>query len=292
MEILQKLANDNPDVPIFRMYLGQSYFQLSTGLLLEEGKSAEAEAASRTAVAIQRKVLDDSPGVSNYRFDLALSLNRRGWVLSQMGRLSEAEPDFREALAILRKLADDDPKHSMYRKIAAIAGLHLSDALRRLGRLAEAREQCERANTIMEELARKDPQSTDCHDILAWSHLSSGLVRRALGDPAGAAADARRAVELFDAVPQWSGEVWFLSACAHAALAGLAAREGSGVSAAEATSQAETAVGQLLKAVGSGYRNPDAYRTEDALDPLRSRADFRLLLLDVAFPAEPFAAAR
>jgi hypothetical protein len=41
-----------------------------------------------------------------------------------------------------------------------------------------------------------------------------------------------------------------------------------------------------------GYCNAGAFRTEDALDPLRDREDFRLLLMDLAFPAEPFAAAR
>jgi hypothetical protein len=45
-------------------------------------------------------------------------------------------------------------------------------------------------------------------------------------------------------------------------------------------------------AVGVGYRNPDAYRTEDALDPLRHRDDFRLFLMDLAMPEQPFAAAR
>jgi hypothetical protein len=40
-----------------------------------------------------------------------------------------------------------------------------------------------------------------------------------------------------------------------------------------------------------GYRNLDAYRTEDALDPLRDREDFKLLMMDVAMPAEPFASA-
>ncbi len=41
-----------------------------------------------------------------------------------------------------------------------------------------------------------------------------------------------------------------------------------------------------------GYRAPDAYRTDSVLDALRNRADFRLLALDLAFPAEPFAAPR
>jgi hypothetical protein len=41
-----------------------------------------------------------------------------------------------------------------------------------------------------------------------------------------------------------------------------------------------------------GYRSPDAYRTEDALDTLRDRPDFRLLMMDLAMPTEPFAAVR
>jgi hypothetical protein len=45
----------------------------------------------------------------------------------------------------------------------------------------------------------------------------------------------------------------------------------------------------LREAVGMGYRNLDAFRTEDALDPFRDRPDFRLLMMDLAMPADPFA---
>jgi hypothetical protein len=38
-----------------------------------------------------------------------------------------------------------------------------------------------------------------------------------------------------------------------------------------------------------GYRNSGVYRNETALDPLRGRDDFRLFLLDLAFPHEPLA---
>ncbi len=44
----------------------------------------------------------------------------------------------------------------------------------------------------------------------------------------------------------------------------------------------------LRKAIQMGY-SAESYRTEDALDPLRGRDDFRLLLLDLAMPADPFA---
>jgi hypothetical protein len=53
--------------------------------------------------------------------------------------------------------------------------------------------------------------------------------------------------------------------------------------------QAARAMGSLHKAVAMGYRSPDSYRTEDALDPLRDRDDFRALMIDLAVPAEPFA---
>jgi hypothetical protein len=45
----------------------------------------------------------------------------------------------------------------------------------------------------------------------------------------------------------------------------------------------------LRQAITAGYRDTNAYRTESALDPLRARPDFRALLLDHAFPTNPFA---
>jgi hypothetical protein len=48
----------------------------------------------------------------------------------------------------------------------------------------------------------------------------------------------------------------------------------------------------LQEAVALGYRLTDAIRTEPALDSLRDRPDFRLLMMDLEFPAEPFAGAR
>jgi hypothetical protein len=47
----------------------------------------------------------------------------------------------------------------------------------------------------------------------------------------------------------------------------------------------------LRRAVGMGYRSRDAFRTEAALGPLRSRDDFQLLMMDLAMPADPFARA-
>jgi hypothetical protein len=66
------------------------------------------------------------------------------------------------------------------------------------------------------------------------------------------------------------------------------------VPAADALSEAEAdaALALLVGAAGMGYRCIEKYRTEDALDPIRGRDDFRLLMLDLAMPADPFAGPR
>jgi hypothetical protein len=52
---------------------------------------------------------------------------------------------------------------------------------------------------------------------------------------------------------------------------------------------ADRAMELLRRAVGAGYRNLEALRTESTFDPLRTRAEFDDLLTDAAFPHEPFA---
>jgi hypothetical protein len=83
----------------------------------------------------------------------------------------------------------------------------------------------------------------------------------------------------------------FEMACCHAALAGLAGRAASGVSADEAKIESARAMELLARAVAAGYRNASEIRIESALGPLRSRDDFRVLMMDLAFPTEPFARA-
>ena len=53
--------------------------------------------------------------------------------------------------------------------------------------------------------------------------------------------------------------------------------------------RSDAAMALLRKAIEMGYRAVNAYRTEDALDPLRSRDDFPLLMRDLEFPSDPFA---
>jgi hypothetical protein len=40
--------------------------------------------------------------------------------------------------------------------------------------------------------------------------------------------------------------------------------------------------------VSAGFRDAEHIKTDADLDPLRSRPDFRALILDLAFPSDPF----
>ena len=258
-------------------------------MLSQTGKPSAAEAEYRRALEIHQKLAADNPAVTEFRKFLAIGHINLGLLLSTMGRSAEAAADDRAAMAIFEKLVVDNPKVPDYRDGLATSHTELSDALRRLGRPAEAHDTCDRAVAIREALVQEVPKVPLYRSHLAWSFRRRGLARSDMGDLAGAAADARRAMALWEGLPSREGEEWFETAGAHAALAVLAGRAGSGVSAAEALSEADAAMALLRKAIDMGYRIVNAYRTEDAFEPLRGRDDFRLLMMDLAMPAEPFA---
>ena len=165
----------------------------------------------------------------------------------------------------------------------------MADLLRKSGRRDEAREACERARKLREPLVRDLPQVTTYRGGLAETLLKSGQVHLDAHDLAGASAAWERAARLYDALKFPNGEQAFFRSCCHAGLAGLAARPGSAVSAEQGQAESDRAMSWVRRALALGYRNPDAYRTETALDAIRDRPDFRRLMMDLAMPADPFA---
>jgi hypothetical protein len=45
----------------------------------------------------------------------------------------------------------------------------------------------------------------------------------------------------------------------------------------------------LHRAVAAGYKNVRLMQKDSDLDPLRPRADFQLLMMDLSMPDDPFA---
>ena len=277
---MQKLADDNPAVTQFRYRLALNRLNLANVLMTYLGKPSEAGTELRKAIALLQKLAEDNPAVIQFRGGLANSHSSLALALSRMGKPTEAEAEFRAAVTILGKVVVDDPKVLFHRQDLAEGLNLLGGFLLKLGRSAEALDAYGRAFTLIEQLIKENPAEKDYPPNRVRSLVGRGRARRALGDPAGAAADVRLALRLSEGLRLPEGYAAFRIACSHAALAGLAGQEGTGVSAAEGKANADQAMALLRKAV-DGYRRIDVYRTEGALDPLREREDFKKLLAEL-----------
>jgi hypothetical protein len=100
-----------------------------------------------------------------------------------------------------------------------------------------------------------------------------------------------RALEGYEGLTSKNASVIYNIACAHACLASLLAAEPgpSPSRRALAAGHLDQAMASFRQAVEAGYRDPRLIAGDHDLDPLRSRPDFRQLMMDLAFPDDPFA---
>ena len=288
LAIHQKLADDNPAVTAFRSSLADTHNRLGW-LLSNTGKASAAEAEYRKALATSQKLADDNPAIPQFQRNLAYSLQLIGWQLAQAGKTDEAMGYYTREEAIRQKLVKARSATPGDRDSLANCQTNTADLLRRSGRLDQALAACERALAVREPLVEAHPDVANHRAGLGETYLRLGQVRGDMGNLAGAAAAWTRACAHYYGCGTLNGEQTFFRACCHAGLAGLAGRAGSGVPAAEGADQAEKAMALLLQAVTMAYRDHNLYRAESALDPLRNRADFQLLMMDIAMPTWPFA---
>ena len=286
--LYQKLADDNPAVTEFRQRLALSHSNLGV-VLSQNGRSWDAEAESHKALALYQRLADDNPALTKFQKDLANTLDGIGWQLAQSGNTADAIGYYTREEAIRQKLATASSATPVDRAFLANCQTNTAEVLRRSGRLKEALAACERALAVREPLVEAHPDFPDYRSGLGETYLRLGQARCDLENLAGAAVAWKHACACYDGIKSLISDYTFIRACCHAGLAGLASRPGAGVSATEGADHARKAMAVLRQAVALGYRDPNAYRTESALDSLRKRPDFQALMMDLMFPTMPFA---
>jgi serine/threonine-protein kinase len=274
--IQQKLADDNPAVTDFQFRLAFDHASLGN-LLWNMARPAEAESEYRTALALFKKLAEDLPAVTEFRNYLAAMHNSVGAVLSNTGKPAEAESELRTALALVQKLADDHPAVAEFSHRLAISHNALGRLLAREKRFPEAFTALETSLAVRQKLVDADPKNTMSTKYLGESYADRGWARVLAGQRALAAADLRRALELWATVPEQDAATRKERARALALLAGLGQDPKSGVTAAEAVAFADHAVAALRDAINAGWARRDELKEPD-FDPLRSREDFKKLM--------------
>jgi eukaryotic-like serine/threonine-protein kinase len=258
-------------------------------VLAMAGTLAEAESELRRAMALQQALADDHPDVIQFRRTLGQSRHGLGWMLQEMRRSAEAGAEYGRAVALRQALADNYPAVTAFRMELADSHYNLGWLLQDLGKSAEAEAEYRQAVEIQEKLADDQPDVHQYQISFAMSLARIGTLR-ARGGRASEGADLfRRAIAVMQRPPTLRPDDLYNLACNRSLLAGMAGVPDSGVSADVGKAEADRAMEALRKAVNGGYRDLAHMRTDADLDPLRDRDDFRLLLMDLALPDNPFA---
>jgi serine/threonine protein kinase/tetratricopeptide (TPR) repeat protein len=286
--LYQKLVDDYPAVTEFRGGLALSHVGFGRALLEANGKPAEAEAEFRRGIAISQSLVDDNPAVADFQNRLAFSHNHLGVLFAKTGKPSEAEAEYRTGIALRRKLAEDNPTVTENLKFLAFERRNLGHLLWETGKPREAEAEIRRAIMLFQKLADEHPAITEFRSGLAVSHGAIGALLRATGKPAEAVTSFRSAVAVLESLPTLAAGALYNLACYQALLARPAEASGSGFSAEEVRVCADRAMDTLRRAVAAGFRHLAHMQADTDLDPLRNRPDFKLLMMDLAFPAEPF----
>jgi serine/threonine-protein kinase len=205
------------------------------------------------------------------------------------GKPAEALAAFKRAREIMQKLVDANPNVTDFQSELSDTHHYVGWALKETGKPAEAQAAFERAITVVQKLADADPHVARWQNRLATNLSYIGSLTREAGRTAEAVASYRRAVAIWTRLSSPTPQDLYNSACTHAGLAGLAGEPGSGMTASEGRAEANRAMEWLRRAGVAGYRNLANMRSDASLDPLRSRPDFQLLMMDLEFPDDPFA---
>jgi tetratricopeptide (TPR) repeat protein len=234
-------------------------------------------------------LIRDTPAVTEFRQQLAVCETQIGTLLCDTGRWTEALEPYRRAQGLLEELAQANPDVAEIRNDLARCYSQIGQVLGTIGQPVAALASSEKARLLREALVAANPDVTAYRSDLSVTLDYIGALRREAGQFAEAAASFRKAISLLEGLPARSPEDDYNLACYHSSLAGVAEKPGSGISSADGRDEADHAMEDLHRAAARGFHMLSLMSFDHDLDPLRSRPDFRLLMMDLSMPADPFA---
>jgi serine/threonine-protein kinase len=263
-----ELARRHPTVSQYRDDLARTYMNVGH-LERKAGDRTSALRSMQRSLEIREGLARDNPGVFWNQNQLAASHLNIGLVQSESGDLPAAEGSFRRALEIQAPLVSAHPDKPRLANTMGLIAYRLGQVLVATGRPAEAVASIEDAIRRHRSASAQMPDSLEYRRRVADDQLAMARALRALGRRAEALAAIRAGLNP-DVDSSWLYE---------------AARE-AGQCGPEAAGEA---MAFLRRAVAAGFGDRPRLASDPELAPLRPHPDFRLLMMDLAFPAEPFA---
>jgi serine/threonine-protein kinase len=288
-DMFEALAREHTTASEYRRRLANCYNAISYPLHAM-GRTDEALKSFEAARTIFEMLVRDNPAVTEFRQQLAFSDAQIGTLLSDTGRQVEALVPYERARASLEALFEANPAVDEIANDLARAYSQIGQILGAIGKPVEALASLKKARALREALAGDDHiLVTAYRSDLAVTLGQIGAQERGVGRLVEAAESYRKAIALLDDLRSRTPEDYYNLACYHSALAGFARCPGSGVTAEEGRAESDRAMDDLRRAAAAGFRMTSLMAFDHELDPLRSRPDFQVLMMDLSFPSDPFA---
>jgi tetratricopeptide (TPR) repeat protein len=293
VEIAEKMARDRPEMTRYQLDLGVKLASLGNMLAVDR-KFPPAEAAVQRSIAILEKLAADHPQDMKVASELGLAYYRMKIVLGFRGDEQSSLKWSGRYIQVLRSLARRDPRNRWNgRRLLWGALGERAETWTRLGRFTAALADFQEALDLAHENGDKEEEMFRAFHALTKARQGDLSELALLGDQVRA---------ILKVGTDQGGETvynyWMLcydAACAHAALTQLALQDQRRLPAERkllAGRDLERALGLLDRARATGEFQHmirlDEVRKESLLDPLHSHPRFQLLMMDLAFPDDPF----
>jgi serine/threonine-protein kinase len=202
-ELAERLEAEDP-TDVVRAALAQSHSSIAFAYRYT-AKTAEALEEYQKALAIQQKLADANPAVTDFQRDLSSTHYSIGNLLTETGKPEEALVSYRKALAIQQKLADANPAVTDYQRDLSRTHYNFGSLLIQTGKPAEGLKEYQQAVPVVQKLADANPAVTEFQSFLATSHNNVGEALKRLGKHVEALKEYQRALaivqKLVDANP-------------------------------------------------------------------------------------------
>jgi serine/threonine-protein kinase len=286
-EVLKAAGVANPTLIMFRQesaWIDCACAETLVGL----GREKEALVALERAWAAREVLIKANPAVTRNREQLSRVVGLTADIHRRAGRMSDVQASLERARQFFAGLVDDHPRNADYQLHLAAAYTDLGEVLAAMGKPTEARASFETALLIERKLIEADPSTASYRSKLADTFRRRGIAMRKCDPPSHAVRDFRQSIGILLELTEPTAGDYYNIARAQSLISGVAAELGSGVSSADGRAAAEEAMTALHRAVAAGCQDLGLMRTDPDLEPIRSRSDFRFLVMDMAFPADPF----
>ena len=201
LDILQKLTDEAPDNPRYRLAMARSQRDRCMIASLD-GRVEEASHAKQQATEILEKLVADVPNNPDYRQELAETYAMR-YSRPVAGTIDDATlKPLRRAVEIGTELVARQPTVPEYRASLSRWHLGMAEALRSTGSLVDAESQLVKAVQLQEGLAAEFPSVLSYRFFLARSLEQLAAAQNALHEPAKARTSMEKAIANFKKIQE------------------------------------------------------------------------------------------